>query len=51
MSVRDGYSFFAIDLYNEKGAIVEGREPEFEETKKVADDLNAFFDLMMNNKY
>ncbi|MDE6627369.1 MAG: SMI1/KNR4 family protein [Lachnospiraceae bacterium] len=51
MSVKDGYSFFAIDLYNEKGAIVEGREPEFEETKKVANDLNAFFDLMMNNKY
>ena len=49
MSVQDGYSFYAIDLYNEKGSIVEGFEPEFEEATKIADSLEAFFDLIMKN--
>ena len=50
MSVQDGYSYYAIDLYNEKGAIVEGCEPEFEEVTKIADNLEDFFDLIIKNK-
>ncbi|GGH20469.1 SMI1/KNR4 family protein [Paenibacillus segetis] len=49
MSVHDGYSFYAIDLSNDKGAIVRGYEPEFEEVEKVADSLDQFLELMMSN--
>jgi hypothetical protein len=47
MSVDDGYSFYAIDLTNDKGAIVRGSEPEFEEVEKVANTLVEFFELIM----
>ncbi|WP_042169640.1 SMI1/KNR4 family protein [Paenibacillus gorillae] len=49
MSVDGGYSFYAIDLANDKGAIVRGTEPEFEEAEKVANTLEEFFELMMSN--
>ena len=49
MSVDDGYSFYAIDLTNDKGAIVHGCEPEFEEVEKVANTLEQFFELIMSN--
>ncbi|OUS71086.1 SMI1/KNR4 family protein [Paenibacillus sp. MY03] len=49
MSVNGGYSFYAIDLTNEKGAIVRGYEPEFEEVEKVANSLDEFFELIMAN--
>ncbi|OOM06316.1 SMI1/KNR4 family protein [Clostridium saccharobutylicum] len=50
MSVDGVYSFYAIDLYNEKGSIVKGYEPEFEETEKVANNIEEFFDLIMLNE-
>ena len=50
MSVDDGYSFYAIDLKNDVGAIVQGYEPEFEEVEKVADNFDEFLQLIMSNK-
>lgn len=49
MSVRDGYSFFAIDLLN-NGAIVRGEEPEFEETCIIANSFEEFLDMIMEYK-
>jgi len=49
MSVDGGYSFYAIDLTNERGAIVHGCEPEFEEVEKVANTLEQFLALIMSN--
>ncbi|MGE6229943.1 SMI1/KNR4 family protein [Paenibacillus chitinolyticus] len=49
MSVDGGYSFYAIDLTHDKGAIVRGYEPEFEEVDKVADSLEEFLELIMSN--
>lgn len=49
LSVRDGYAFYALDLSDERGAVVQGTEPEFEETVKVADTLEAFWQLIMTN--
>lgn len=49
MSVDDGYSFYAIDLTNDKGAIVCGNEPEFEEVDKVANTLEEFLEFIMSN--
>jgi len=48
ISVNGVYSFYAIDLSNEIGAIVYGEEPEFEEIKKVANHLNEFMELIMS---
>lgn len=42
MSVDGGYSFYAIDVTNDKGAIVRGYEPEFEEVEKVSNTLEEF---------
>ena len=50
MSVDDGYSFYAIDLSNNKGTIVKGDEPEFEEVEEVASNIEDFFELIMLNK-
>ncbi|MBD7911525.1 SMI1/KNR4 family protein [Clostridium cibarium] len=50
MSVNGGYSFYAIDLYNDKGSIVKGYEPEFEEVEKVANNIEEFFNLIMLNE-
>ncbi len=49
MSVRDEYSFYAIDLNNEIGSIVRGEEPEFEEINKVADNLHHFLRQIMSD--
>ncbi|GGG72002.1 SMI1/KNR4 family protein [Paenibacillus radicis (ex Gao et al. 2016)] len=49
MSVDGGYSFYAISLTNDRGAIVRGYEPEFEEVEKVASTLEEFFELLMSN--
>lgn len=49
MSVDGGYSFYAIDL-NNKGTIVKGYEPEFEEVEEVASSIEEFFELIMSNK-
>lgn len=50
MSVHSGYSFYAIDLYDNIGAIVKGREPEFEEVKVVTQNLKEFIGLIMSKK-
>ena len=49
MSVKDGYSFYAIDLGKNKGIIIKGEEPEFEETYVVADNFEDFLQKVMNN--
>ncbi|MBP2110406.1 hypothetical protein J2Z70_000545 [Paenibacillus silagei] len=49
MSVGDGYSFYAIDLTTDSGAIVRGAEPEFEEVEKVADSFGEFLAWMMSD--
>ncbi len=50
ISVRDGYSFFAIDLENDCGNIVKGEEPEFEETEIVASSFYEFLDMLINGE-
>lgn len=47
LSVKDGYSFWAIDLSD--GTIVRGGEPEFEEVSVIADNFEEFIDMIMNN--
>lgn len=47
MSVREGYSFFAIDLENNCGNIVRGEEPEFEETEIIANSFYEFLEMVM----
>lgn len=49
ISVDGGYSFYAIDLNHDKGAIVRGYEPEFEEVEKVANHFAEFLGLIMTN--
>ncbi|UPK41430.1 SMI1/KNR4 family protein [Paenibacillus pabuli] len=49
ISVHGGYSFYAIDLFNEIGSIVRGEEPEFEEVTKVADHIDDFLQRIMSN--
>lgn len=48
ISVRNGYSFYAIDL--ERGGIVRGEEPEFEETEVVADSFFDFLDMVIRGE-
>lgn len=49
MSVKNGYSFYAIDLCEKKGIIIKGEEPEFEEAYFIADDFEDFLQKVMNN--
>lgn len=49
MSVDGGYSFYAIDVTHNRGAIVRGNEPEFEEVDKVASTFEEFLALIMSN--
>jgi len=45
MSVKSGYAYLAIVLDGEnKGNIVSGNEPEYEETSIIASSLDEFFD-------
>lgn len=49
LSVKNGYAYFAIVLDGaDKGKIVIGNEPMYEETTVVADDLPAFFDVFVS---
>lgn len=50
MSLRDGYSFFAIDLEENCGNVVRGEEPEFEEAEVVANDFFEFIDKVINGE-
>lgn len=49
MSVKDGYSFYAIDMLN-NNCIVKGEEPEFEETTVVANSFNEFLTMLETGK-
>lgn len=49
LSVKNGYAYFAIILEGaDKGKIVIGNEPMYEETTVVAADLPQFFDLFIS---
>lgn len=48
MSVRDGYSYYAISMEN--GEIVYGCEPEFEECETVAESFDEFVEKIVNGK-
>ncbi|MGH4124396.1 MAG: SMI1/KNR4 family protein [Clostridium sp.] len=50
MSVDNGYSFYAIDMESEKGLIVYGSEPEFEEVDIVADNFMEFLEMIVNKE-
>ncbi len=50
ISVRDGYSFYAIDLEGGSGRIVRGEEPEFEEAEVVADSFFDFLDMVIRGE-
>ena len=50
MSVKDGYTFFAIDLENNSGEIVRGEEPEFEEVEVVANSFFEFLDMVIKGE-
>ncbi len=50
MSVDGAYSFYAIDLANNIGSIVQGVEPEFEEVEEIASSINDFFELIIKGK-
>ncbi|WP_370511691.1 hypothetical protein [Brevibacillus sp. AG162] len=49
LSVRNGYTYYAIDLGNEFGSIVCGSEPEFEEVEHIASSFDQFLDKIMKN--
>lgn len=48
MSVRSGYSYYAISMEN--GSIVYGIEPEFEECEIVADSFEEFIRKIMKRE-
>jgi len=50
MSVKDGYTFFAIDLESNSGEIVRGEEPEFEEVEVVANSFFEFLDMVIKGE-
>ena len=50
MSVKNGYSFYAIDLDSETSAIIKGEEPEFEEAEIVTKDFYEFLNMLMSSK-
>ncbi|MCC8437763.1 SMI1/KNR4 family protein [Brevibacillus sp. M2.1A] len=49
LSVRNGYTVYAIDLGSEFGSIVCGYEPEFEEVEQIASSFEQFLDKIMKN--
>lgn len=51
MSVKDGYySYYAIDFGSDKGAILMGEEPEFEEACIVAENFDDFLERLFNHE-
>lgn len=49
MSVKDSYSFYAIDMLN-NNCIVKGEEPEFEETTVIANSFVEFLTMLETGK-
>ena len=50
MSLKNGYSYLAIDLEHEIGSIVVGYEPIFEEVKKIADSFEDLIDKIVTGE-
>lgn len=50
ISVKDGYSFFAISLEEDFGCVVQGFEPEFEDVVLVANSFEEFLHYIMIGK-
>ena len=50
MSVKDGYSYYAIDLEDNRGAIIFGQEPEFEDAVVVAKDFDDFIEKLVKKE-
>lgn len=48
MSVKDGYSYYAISMEN--GSVVYGSEPEFEECEIAADSFEEFLSKIMKHE-
>ena len=46
MSVGGDYHYYAIDI--DSGKVVEGWEPEFEETTDVAESFNEFVEKVIS---
>jgi len=42
LSVKSGYAYFAVNLFDNFGAVVYGIEPEYEETEKIANSFDDF---------
>lgn len=51
MSVRNGYSFLAIDLDEQFGSIVYGYEPEFEETSIIAQSFDDLLNQIISGSF
>ena len=50
MSVSGGYSYYAIDLEENKGTIIFGREPEFEDAIVVAKNFDEFIEKIVKKE-
>ena len=50
MSVSGGYSYYAIDLEDNKGTIIYGQEPEFEDANVVAKEFDEFIDKIVKKE-
>jgi hypothetical protein len=50
VSVRNGYSFFAVNAAENHGAVFSGSEPEFEEVEKVSDSFLEFLDKFISGR-
>ncbi len=48
MIVQPEYAFYAIDTHSSVGAVIYGREPEFEESEEVAPSFEEFLQNIMN---
>ncbi len=49
MAVKNGYGYAAVVLDGEnKGSVVLGNEPEFEDTVTIANSINEFFDIYIS---
>ena len=48
MIVQPEYAFYAVDTHSSVGAVIYGREPEFEEYEEVAASFEEFLQRIMN---
>lgn len=48
MIVQPEYAFYAVDTYSSVGAVIYGREPEFEDSEEVAASFEEFLQRIMN---